>query len=77
MRQQTTDVVAHHPSDPEATFAGYVSLIEEVSRATHPAGLYRCEGCGTTGRISREVKGEIRCPSCKGTHLARVSPSPA
>jgi HAMP domain-containing protein len=74
-RQQTTDRVATHPRDPDATFAGFSSLVKEV--ATHPAGLYRCEVCGTTGRISREVKGEIRCPNCKGTQFARVSPSPA
>lgn len=77
VRQQTTDLLATHPRDPEATFPGYAPLPKDVSRAIHPAGLYRCEACGTTGRISREMKGEIRCPNCKGTHFARVSPSPA
>lgn len=77
VRQQTTDLLGAHPRDPEATFAGDGILAKEVSRAIHPAGLYRCEACGTTGRISREVKGEIRCPNCKGTHFARVAPSPA
>ena len=75
VRQQTTDRVATHPRDSEATFAGIAPLVRELS--VHPAGLYRCEACGTTGRISREVRGEIRCPNCKGTQFARVSPSPA
>jgi len=38
----------------------------------HTPGQYRCESCGATGRISREVRGAIQCPRCKGTQFTRI-----
>jgi methyl-accepting chemotaxis protein len=77
VRKQTTDRLVTHPRDIDATLAGPAPLAEKLTSVSHTPGVYRCEVCGVTGRVPREVKGEIRCPNCRGTRFARVSPSPA
>ncbi len=63
--------------DPEATLAGPAPAAPRPGSgsAVHRAGVYRCALCGVTGRLSREVPGEIRCPKCKGTRLTLVAPA--
>jgi HAMP domain-containing protein len=73
------------PPDPDVTLPRSVSPPEGVGRAArgsgpptvHPAGVYRCQMCGVTGRLSREVPGEIRCPKCKGSQLVFVAAASA
>jgi methyl-accepting chemotaxis protein len=68
--------------DPDATMPRPASTLGRSATGgrpaatVHPAGVYRCAMCGVTGRLSREVPGEIRCPKCKGTRMALVSAAP-
>ena len=77
VRQQSVELSAMHPHDPDSTLSRVAPLAEQATAVIHAPGVYRCEVCGAMGRLSREVTGEMRCPNCKGTRFARVSPSPA
>ncbi|HEY7675676.1 MAG TPA: methyl-accepting chemotaxis protein [Candidatus Methylomirabilis sp.] len=76
VRQQATELSATRRADRASTLTRS-SNSGEAEASVYPPGFYRCEGCGATGQISREVRGAIRCPRCKGTRVARVSPEPA
>jgi CHASE3 domain sensor protein len=76
VRQQTTELRASRRADPDSTIPGTPTPTNEEP-SVYPPGLYRCEVCGATGRISREVKGAIQCPNCKRTRFALVSADPA
>ena len=77
VRQQSVELSAMHSHDPDSTLPRVAPLAEQATAVIHAPGVYRCEVCGAMGRLSREVTGEMRCPNCKGTRFARVSPSPA
>jgi methyl-accepting chemotaxis protein/DNA-directed RNA polymerase subunit RPC12/RpoP len=77
VRQQSIELSVIHSHDPDSTLPRAAPLTEQATAVIHAPGIYRCEVCGAMGRLSREVTGEMRCPNCKGTRFARVSPSPA
>jgi DNA-directed RNA polymerase subunit RPC12/RpoP len=73
VRQQSTELqAARRTLDPDRTITTTPRL-SVAEAAVHPPGTYRCEACGATGRVSREVHGTIRCPRCQGTRFARVA----
>ncbi|MFB3818198.1 MAG: hypothetical protein ACE147_11080 [Candidatus Methylomirabilales bacterium] len=77
VRLQATRAAAAPAADPDATLPRAAPAAARTGGTTrHPAGVYRCTVCGVTGRLSKEVPGEIRCPKCKGTQLALVTPAP-
>jgi len=73
VRQQTTELqAARRSQDPDQTITTTPRL-SGAEAGVHLPGTYRCEACGATGRVSREVHGTIRCPRCQGTRFARVA----
>jgi CHASE3 domain sensor protein len=73
VREHTGRSTAMRQEDPDATMARSMPLGGRSTATVHAAGVYRCELCGAMARLAREVPGEIRCPKCKGTHLALVT----
>lgn len=82
VRQQAEELSATRRGErPASTAAGAVpggvapggSGGSEPAAQVHAPGHYRCETCGATGRLSREIRGALQCPRCKGTRFARVT----
>jgi HAMP domain-containing protein len=76
VQQQATELSATRRTDRDATLPS-APLPREAEALVHPPGRYRCDSCGATGHLSREVRGSIQCPRCKGTRFARVSAPPS
>lgn len=72
--QQAAELSATRRTERDATGASPLArATTEAVTQVHAPGVYRCDACGGTGRVSKEVRGAIRCPRCKGTQFTRIS----